>query len=110
MLIDPMTKQMADFGKFKFKTFDFEFFQAIVSHPKLSLSSALQLVDLLTKVYQGQPVFASSVLPALISLLSRFLLEDSSNSPLNDLVLTFIAGLLRSLLDLEKNSEEVRAQ
>lgn len=81
----------------------------IAAHPKLNVNSALSIAELLSKICLNQPIFSTAVQSTLLSLIGRYLQEDLS-APMTDFTLKFASQALEALLDLEKNSQEVRQQ
>lgn len=53
LLVEELIKQiqLSEGDSFEFKLYDFEFFMFAAEHPKLQQSHAIQLLDLLAKVY-----------------------------------------------------------
>jgi flagellar biosynthesis/type III secretory pathway protein FliH len=75
ILVEPLIKQFmeSESVSYKYNTFDFEFFQVLIKHPKLRLSDGISLMDALAKVYLNNPVFSFAAAPPFIMIISKFL-------------------------------------
>lgn len=75
ILLNPLLKQIrvSEGISFSFKIFDFYFFSQISQHPKYSLSTAIQTIDMLAKVYLEDIRFSLTVLTPLMLIIQRFL-------------------------------------
>lgn len=84
----------------------------ITKHPKLNLSTALAIAEMLSKLQLNNVIYATSLQIPLMNLFTRFIHydEEGSTSQMNDLLLRMISLSLNALLDLEKNTELVRVQ
>jgi hypothetical protein len=104
-LLEPLIKQIniSEYVTYFYKVFDFDFFTSISKHPKLTASSALSLADLLGKLYLNDVVMASSASVPFMLLCSRFSLDER----MQDFITKFETVCLASLMNLEKNADEL---
>ena len=60
-VVDPLVKciQEGDGTTYFYNTIDFDFFAAVAKHPKLHLRNALQLIDILAKIYLNDLSYAT---------------------------------------------------
>ena len=60
ILLAPLIKQirLTETLSYQLNIFDFEFLRQCAVHPRLKLSHAVQLVDLLMKIYTSNVIFA----------------------------------------------------
>jgi len=79
ILIEPMVKQLqnAEGKSYTLNVFDFKFLEAASNHPKLGLKAAIQLLDILAKIYLTNITFAHMVVQPFIRVISRYVEEDS---------------------------------
>lgn len=110
LLIDPVLKQIQNAPNFEFQSFDLELFKVLVQHPKLNMNHSIALADVLSKICLSDSLYSTIVQPTLVTLMERFLHDNDPSAPMNEFTLKFVSVALSSLLDLEKNSEEVRAK
>lgn len=61
IVVDPLVKliQESEGDTYIYNTIDFDFFVAIAKHPKLHPRNALQLIDILAKIYLNDLSYAS---------------------------------------------------
>jgi hypothetical protein len=106
LLVDPLIKQISisENVTYFYKVFDFDFFTALAKHTKLTPSNAVALADLLAKVYLNEPTIASAASVPLMLLCSRFNLDDQ----MQEFIIKFETICLASLMNLERNAEELQ--
>ena len=58
----PLLKIISEKSKesYFFNTFDFEFFNVVINHPKLTMKLAIEILDVFTKLYFNDIIFASN--------------------------------------------------
>jgi len=107
LLVDELIKQIHQHenDSFEFKIFDFEFFIFVAKHPKLQQSHAIQLLDLLAKVYLNNNTYASAASVPFMLLASRF----ASNEQVHEFLMSLVTICISQLLSLEKNGEKLMA-
>ncbi len=84
-----------------FKIFDFDFFTFLAKHPKLNITHAIPMVDLLAKVYLNEVTYASAAKVPFVMICSRFIQEES----MQEFLIKFETICLSLLMGLEKNAE-----
>jgi hypothetical protein len=77
--LEPLIKQIniSENVTYFYKVFDFDFFTVIANHPKLLPANAVQLADLLAKIYLNDVAHAQAARVPLILLCSRFNLDEA---------------------------------
>jgi len=75
ILLEPLIKQFMESAgtTYKYNTFDFEFFANVVKHPKLKLSDAIPLLDVLAKIYLNDPIFCFAAAVPFMMIVTRFM-------------------------------------
>lgn len=73
LLIDPYVKSNQINENFTFQTFDFDFFAYLAKHPKLNITNAIQILDLLARIYLNDVCNASAASVAFVIICSRFI-------------------------------------
>jgi hypothetical protein len=73
LLVDPYIKANQIQDNFLFQTFDFDFFTFVSKHPKLSIKNAIQVLDLLARIYLNDVCNASAACVPFIMICSRFI-------------------------------------
>jgi hypothetical protein len=92
---------------FSFNIFDFDFFKNLSAHPKFNLNMAIQVSDLLTKLFHRDPVSSTFIIATIVSIFSRYLYtEGSTDQPMHDFVLKFVQRTLNGLTELEKTGKK----
>jgi len=61
---------------FFFEIFDFDFFALLAKHPKLNLNAAIQLADLLAKIYLNNVTYSSAASVPFTLVCSRFINDE----------------------------------
>ena len=84
--------------------FDFDFFTVLAKHPKITPANAVSLADLLGKIYLNDIVLAQAACVPLMLLCSRFNLDEA----MQEFIVKFETVCLASMMNLEKNGEEVQ--
>jgi hypothetical protein len=87
-----------------YKVFDFDFFTVLAKHPKLTPANAVSLADLIGKIYINETVLSQAASVPLMLLCSRFNLDEA----MQDFITKFETLCLASLMNLEKNGEEIQ--
>ena len=72
-LIDSVVKQIKLNETLDFNTFDFDFFISITRHPRFEEEQALELIDILGKVYLSQLHLSKAALIPFMLIISRFI-------------------------------------
>lgn len=73
LLVEPLVKRIhTSDPPYFLDIFDFSLFSAIAEHPRLLLQDAIQLADLIGKVYMNDQVVSRAALPAFCMLIARF--------------------------------------
>jgi len=56
ILVEPLVKaiQVSEGSSFKFNVFDFDFFKAIVRHPRINLKNGVMVSDLMAKAFLNE--------------------------------------------------------
>lgn len=73
ILVEPLVKRVhTSDPPYPLDILDFSLFSAIAEHPRLVLQDAIQLADLIGKVYMNDQVVSRAVLPAFCMLIARF--------------------------------------
>lgn len=73
LLVEPLVKRIhTSDPPYSLDIFDFSLFAAIAEHPRLLLQDAIQLADLIGKVYMNDQVASRAALPAFCMLIARF--------------------------------------
>ena len=100
LILEPLLKQIAvsENATYFWNTFDFEFFQHIAKHPKLTLQNGLQLIDQMAKIYLNDLIFASAASNPLMLVASKF----HESEPVKDFLLKFVTICMTMLSQLEK--------
>ena len=98
---------LSDKVPFSFNIFDFDFFKNLSAHPKFNLNMAIQVSDLLTKLFHKDPVSSTFIIGTIVSIFSRYLYtEGSTDQPMHDFVLKFVQRTLNGLPELEKTGKK----
>ena len=69
--------QMSENVSYFFKTFDFEFLNSVGGHPRLSMKNAVQIVDILAKLYMNDLILARGAGAPMMTLIHRFIDTES---------------------------------
>ena len=77
---------------------DFDFFQTIAKHQKLNIKNAIQVLDLLGKLYMGSSGFGQAAGIPFVIICSRFI----ETAPLQEYLYRFCKYGLKLALELEK--------
>ena len=70
-----------------YNSFDFEFFVAVSSHPRLNIKNAVQILDVLGKIYVNDFRFTTSSCIPFMMITTRFI----NAGPLHEYVRRFIS-------------------
>ena len=68
--------QMSENVSYFFKIFDFEFLNCVGLHPRLSMKNAVQIVDILAKLYMNDLILARGAGSPMMTLIHRFIDTD----------------------------------
>ena len=100
LVLDPFIKQIqaAEGTTFFFKVFDFDFLAQIAKHPKLPLKNAVEILDMLAKVYINENTYSNAAAVPFMLVSSRFL----DTPPVRDFLIKFTSLTSNMLLGLEK--------
>ena len=79
ILIEPLTKQLqvSDNLTYYYNVFDFDFFVVLSRHPKLTLKSAVPLLDMMAKIYLNDHDYAGAASVPFMLIVSRFILSEA---------------------------------
>ena len=104
--MEPLLKQISisENVTYFYKVFDFDFFTVLAKLPKLTPANAVGLADLMGKIYINDIVHAQAASIPLMLLCSRFNLDES----MQEFITKFETVCLASLMNLEKNGEEIQ--
>jgi hypothetical protein len=89
---------------FQFQTFDYDFFAFLAGHPKLTVSNAIQMLDLLARQYLNDVCSASAAAVPFMLLCSRFM----GTLQCQEFIMKFITISLNQLLQLD-NAGDTRS-
>ena len=78
ILIEPFTKQVlySNNTKYDFNFNDINFLLVISKHPRLVVTEAVMLLDILGKIYSEQPLIYKALKGVFLLILSRFMMND----------------------------------
>lgn len=102
-VVDPLIKciQEGDGTTYFYNTIDFDFFVAVAKHPKLHPRNALQLVDILAKIYLNDLSYATCGGNAFMEISSRFHEDDNVKGKLALLLLFRVHHQVPHSIDLD---------
>jgi hypothetical protein len=88
ILLDPFIKQLraSNSSIFTFNLFDFTFFTSVAEHPKLQIKNALQILDLLAKLYISSHLLSYCAIKPFIMIVRRFKKQISLCSYMENLI------------------------
>lgn len=86
-----------------FQTFDYDFFAFMAQHPKLSVTHAIQMLDLLARQYLSDVCNASAVSVPFIMVCSRFL----HTLQCQEFIMKFITISLSQLLQISASGRDL---
>ena len=100
ILLEPLLKQIqvSEGITYIYNIFDFAFFVTMANHPKMQLKHAIQLIDILAKIYLNDPNFSSAASSPFMLLASKF----SEQEQVKDFLMKFLTIALSMLLTVEK--------
>ena len=96
IIIEPLVKQIASAPILRLDMHDFSFFEAMAHHPKLSIKSAISLLDVLARLHLTHDFFAHLAMPCFLSLCTRYLEQTT------EFLTQFSRISLDKLIQLEK--------
>ena len=78
-IVDPLVKwiQEGDGATYFYNTIDFDFFAAVAKHPKLHPRNALQIIDILAKIYLNDLSYATWSGNAFMEISNKFHEDDA---------------------------------
>lgn len=100
ILIEPFVRQiqLSESISFSFNVFDMEFFMYVSKNPRLQLKTAIQLLDLLFKLYLKNTIFAPLASISMLNIVAKFI----DNEALLEFVLKFVKVALAMFYASEK--------
>ena len=103
-IVEPLVKQLqiAAGDTYIYNTIDFEFFNALAKHPKLSPQHALHLIDTMAKIYLNDLCYATSASVPFLSVARRFI----TNEAVFDFLVKFMTMIFSMLPNLDKIKKE----
>jgi hypothetical protein len=75
ILVEPLIKriQVSEGSSYIYNVFDIEFLITVCNHPRVNIKLAVQLIDLLAKIYLNDIVYARAASIGFSTLASRFI-------------------------------------
>lgn len=102
ILLDPLLKKLKVF-KDEFFSFDFDFLVVIAQHPKLNIQHAIQLIDILGKVYLNSLIYSKASGVPFTFLASKFI----ELNLMQDYLYMFSRYALNIVLSAEQNKNNL---
>ncbi|CAG9312103.1 unnamed protein product [Blepharisma stoltei] len=85
IVVEPLVKQLQVSPDLSFNTVDFDFLITIAKHPRLTVKHAIQVMDILGKIYINEPLFSKSAAIPFMLAASRFI----DNTPVQEYLFRF---------------------
>ncbi|EGR31584.1 hypothetical protein IMG5_106360 [Ichthyophthirius multifiliis] len=103
ILLEPLIRQIqvSENITYFYNVIDFEFFNFICQNEKLQFKNAIQILDLLFKIYLNNVVFANSALFIILSLIKKYI----ENETLNEFLIKFVKVALAMFYASEKKKK-----
>ena len=103
IMLEPFIRQIqvSDSTTFSYNIFDFNFFSFVAKNDKLQIKNAIQLLDLLAKVYLNNIVFAQMSADPILNIIRR----NIDNETMHEFVVKFIKISLAMYYASEKKKK-----
>eukprot|EP00357_Protocruzia_adherens_P031664 CAMPEP_0115033794 /NCGR_PEP_ID=MMETSP0216-20121206/40176_1 /TAXON_ID=223996 /ORGANISM="Protocruzia adherens, Strain Boccale" /LENGTH=1250 /DNA_ID=CAMNT_0002412373 /DNA_START=59 /DNA_END=3809 /DNA_ORIENTATION=- len=103
ILVEPLIKQIqvSEGVTYFYQVFDFDFFVTLARHPRLTIKNAIQLLDLLAKIYLNDVVYARPASIPFVLIVQR----HSENETIQDFVQKYSKISLAMFMSLEKKKK-----
>jgi len=85
---------------------DLEFLKITADHPKLKLKLALQLIDLLSKIYLNDIVFSQSLFDPITTIIGKFIGDEAFQEYLVKLAKIALAMFFNSCRNRKGNNKQ----
>ena len=91
ILLEPLIKQSLIGKNIKFNIFDFDFYNFISQHPRLTIKDAVLLLDLLGKIFLNDYLYSSLSKISFLIITARFI----EFNPVQEFIMRFISISLK---------------
>lgn len=99
ILLDPLLKQMQVSDSSQCAMSDFDFFHTVAKHPRLNLKNAIQVLDLLGKLYLSSPGYGRAAGVPFVIISTRFI----DTKPLQEYLFRFCKYSLKLVVEIERS-------